>query len=115
MMAVRKVNLKEPRSINLPSHRMRSVIPVVEISHHDNGRGGRRSAIEIDGLGCVSRSVAIEAGGNRYHIHTVMVAGKDFSDLWFGRSPRFGEFVTGGLTRGAGRWLASRRAKCCAL
>ena len=114
MMAVRKVHLEEPRSINLPSHRMRSVIPVVEISHQDNGRGGRRGAIEIDGLGCVSPSVAIEASGNRYQIHTDKVVGKDFLDLWFGRSPRFGEFGSGGLTRGAG-WLASRRVKCRAL
>ena len=94
---------------------MRSVIPVVEISHQDNGRGGRRGAIEIDGLGCVSPSVAIEGSGTRYHIHTDMVVGKDFLDLWFGRSPRFGEFGSGGLTRGAGRWLVSRRAKCRAL
>jgi hypothetical protein len=101
VMAVRKVDLKEPRPINLRLHRMRSVIPVIEISREDNGRSGRRSAIEIDGLGCVSPSVAIEGRGTRYHIHTDMVVGKDFLDLWFGR---------GGLTRGAGRWLASRRA-----
>ncbi len=113
MMAVRKVHLNKPRSINLLSHRMRSVIPVVEISHKDNGRSGRRSAIEVDGLGCVSRSVAIEASGTRYHIFTVIwVVGKDFLDLWFGRSPGFGELGSNGLTRGAGRWLTSRRAKC---
>ena len=92
MMAMRKLHLKEPRSINLPSHRMRSVIPVVEISHKDNGRSVRGIAIEVDGLCCVSRSVAIEASGTRYHIHSDMVVRKDFLDLWFGRSPRFGEF-----------------------
>ena len=115
MMAVSKVHLKEPRSINLPSHRMRGVIPVVEISHQDNGRRGRRSAMEIDGLGCVSPSVAIEGCGTRYHINTDMVIGKDFLDLWFGRSPRFGEFGSGGLTSEVGRWIASRRTMCRAL
>jgi hypothetical protein len=115
VMAVSKLHLEEPRPINLPSHRMRSVIPVVEISHKDNGRSGGRSAIEVDGLGCVSRSVAIEANCTRYHIHTVTVVRKDFLDLWFGRSPRFGEFGGGGLTWGGSRWLASRRAKCRAL
>jgi hypothetical protein len=115
VMAVRKVHLKEPRPIDLPSHRMRSGSPVVEISHEDNRRSSRRGAIEVDGLGRVSRAVAIEDSGTRYHIHTVMVVRKDFLDLWFGRSPRFGEFGSGGSTRGAGRWLASRRAKCRAL
>ncbi len=113
-MAVRKVHLKEPSPINLPSHRMRSVIPVVEISHQDNGGSRWRYAIKVDGLGRVSRAVAIEARGNRYPIHTVMIVRKDFMDLWFGRSPRCGEFGSGGLTRGAG-WLASRRVKCRAL
>jgi len=92
VMAVRKVHLKEPRTVNLSSHRMRSVIPVVEISHQDNGCRSRRRAIEVDGLGRVSRAVAIEASGSRYHIHSDMVVRKDFLDLWFGRSPRFGEF-----------------------
>jgi hypothetical protein len=94
---------------------MRSVIPVVEISHEDNGRSGWRSAIEVDGLGRVSRPVAIEASGSRDHAHTVIFVRKDLLDLWLGRSPRFGEFGSGGLTRGAGRWLAFRRAKCRAL
>ena len=112
MMAVSKLHLEEPRPINLSSHRMRSVIPVVEIPHQDNECSSWRRAIEVDGLGGVSRPIAIEASGTRYHIHIDMVVGKDFLDLWFGRSPRFVEFGSGGLTRGAGRWLASRRAKC---
>jgi len=112
VMAVTKLHLEEPTTVNQSSHRMRIVIPVVEISYQDNGCSARRSAIEVDGLGRVSRPVAIEGSGTRYHIHTVMVVGKDFLDLWFGRSPRFVEFGSGGLTRGAGRWLASRRAKC---
>src|SRR5690349_18707240 len=75
-MAVTKLDLEEPTTVNLSSHRMGSVIPVVEISDQDNGCSGGRSAIEVDGLGGASPAVAIEASGTRYHIHTVMVVRK---------------------------------------
>ena len=36
VMAVNKLNLEEPTTVNLSMHRMRSGIPVVEISDQDN-------------------------------------------------------------------------------
>ena len=35
-MAVSKLNLEEPTTVNLSLHRIRGVIPIVEISDQDN-------------------------------------------------------------------------------
>jgi len=60
VMAVHKLHLEEPTTVNLSLHTMRSSIPVVEISDQDNGCCGRRGAIEVDGLGGVSRPITID-------------------------------------------------------
>ena len=36
VMAVSKLHLEEPTTVHLPLHRMRSGVPVVEISDQDN-------------------------------------------------------------------------------
>jgi hypothetical protein len=87
-MTVGELHLEEPRTIDLPSHGMRSGIPVVEISDQGNRFCGRRGAIEVDGLGSVSRPITIDAGSDRSRIHSVFTAGgflvRVFEVYWSG-------------------------------
>ncbi len=78
MVTVSELHLEQPTAVHLPLHGMRSGIPVVEISGQDNGRCGRRGAIEADGLGRVSPPIAIDAGRGRRRIHSGMVVGAGF-------------------------------------
>ena len=78
VMAVSKLHLKEPTTVNPSLHRMRSGVPVVEISDQDNGCCSRCDAIEVDGLGRVSDAITIDAGRDRCRIHSRMVVARGF-------------------------------------
>ncbi len=51
MMTMMKLDLKEPRAIGLPLHRVSRRVPIVEITNQGNFLGGGREADEVDGLG----------------------------------------------------------------
>ncbi len=112
MMAVTKLHLEEPATVNLSSHRMRSVIPVVEISYQDNGCSSRGDAIEVDGIGRVSGAITIDAGRDRCRIHSGIVVASRFCDLLVGRCLRIVAFGLRALTSAAALRLDSRRAGC---
>src|SRR5437016_6248957 len=109
-MAVSKLHLEEPTTVHLPLHGMRSGIPVVEIADQENGCCGQRGAIEVDGLGRVSRPITIDAGRGRCRIHGGTVVAMCSCDLLLGRCLRSCVFWFGGLGPVMGPRRGSTRA-----
>jgi len=111
VMAVSELHLEEPTTVNPSLHRMRSGVPVVEISDQGNGCCSRGDAIEVDRLGRVSGAITIDARFGRCRIHSGLV-GMCFCDL-LGRTRclMICVFWFGGLGPATGLRRGSRRAE----
>src|SRR5258708_17047434 len=111
VVAVGKLHLEEPTTVNALLHGMRSGIPVVEISDQDDGCRSWRVAIEVDGLGDAFRPKAIDGRGVSCRIHSGTVVGKSFRDLVAGRGLRIAFPWRGILASAACLRFGSRRAE----
>ena len=62
MMPVRERHLDSPSAVVLPLHRMRALIPIVEIAHQENFPGVGSHAKEVHRLGHFLGGVTVQWG-----------------------------------------------------